>query len=79
MNTEEYAWAVQNLANNQHFLNNELDLEQKNRQMMADQRDQHLVDKEAKEARWPNMYGDQNPLPPVALDMNAHADPRQIK
>jgi len=25
-NTEEYAWAVQNLANNQHFLNNELDL-----------------------------------------------------
>ena len=28
-NTEEYQWAVQNLANSQHFLNNELSLEEK--------------------------------------------------
>ena len=28
-NSEEYSWAVQNLANNVHFLNNELELEQK--------------------------------------------------
>ena len=28
-------------------------------------RDQHLVDKDAKDARWPNMYGDLNPLPEV--------------
>jgi hypothetical protein len=29
LNTEEYAWAVQNLANTQHKLNNELELEDK--------------------------------------------------
>ena len=29
LNTEEYNWAVQNVANTQHFLNNELDLEAK--------------------------------------------------
>ena len=28
-NSEEYQWAVQNLANNQHFLNNEIDLQEK--------------------------------------------------
>lgn len=28
-NTEEYNWAVQNVANTQHFLNNELELEAK--------------------------------------------------
>ena len=28
-NTEEYQWAVQNLANTQHFLNNEIDLKEK--------------------------------------------------
>ena len=33
--------------------------------MRADQRDQHLEDKDAKNARWPNMYGDENPLPEV--------------
>ena len=31
--------------------------------MMAAHRDQHLADKQAKDARWPNMYDDLNPLP----------------
>jgi len=78
-NTEEYQWAVQNLANTQHFLNNELDLEQRQRQMAAQHRDQHLVDKEAKDARWPNMYGDLNPIPDVTKNMVSGANPRAIK
>jgi hypothetical protein len=47
--------------------------------MAAQHRDQHLVDKEAKDARWPNMYGDLNPIPDVTRDMVANADPRPIK
>lgn len=46
---------------------------------MADHRDQHIVDKQAKDERWPNMYGDQNPLPEIQRDMVANADPRPIK
>lgn len=75
---EEYQWAVQNLANNQHFLNNELELENKEKTLMSEHRDQHLQDKTAKDARWPNMYGDQNPLPGVEQDMVAQADVRPI-
>ena len=47
--------------------------------MMEAHRDQHLVDKVAKDDRWPNMYGDLNPLPPVTKDMVAGANPRPIK
>ena len=32
---------------------------------MAEHRDANLVEREAKNARWPNMYGDLNPLPDV--------------
>ncbi len=32
-----------------------------------------------KEARWPNMYGDQNPLPDLTKDMVADATMRPIK
>lgn len=42
-------------------------------------RDAHLVEKEAKDARWPNMYGDLNPLPDVEKNMVAGANPREIK
>ena len=45
---------------------------------MQEHRDQHLVDKAAKDARWPNMYGDLNPLPDVKKDMVAIAQPRPI-
>ena len=32
-NSEDYQWAVQNLANTQHFLNNEVELQEKATQM----------------------------------------------
>lgn len=47
--------------------------------MAADHRDQALSDKVEKDARWPNMYGDLNPLPDVQKDMVAGADVRPIK
>jgi len=46
--------------------------------MLGAQRDHNLEEKNAKDARWPNMYGDQNPLPEVAKDMVTGADPRPI-
>lgn len=47
--------------------------------MAAQHRDQHLVDKDAKDARWPNMYGDLNPIPDVTKDMVGGANVRAIK
>jgi hypothetical protein len=47
--------------------------------MAAMHRDAHLVEKVAKDARWPNMYGDLNPQPDVTKDMVAGANPRGIK
>lgn len=76
--SEEYQWAVQNLANTQQFLNNEIELKDKQKQMQEAHRDQHLVDKTAKDERWPNMYGDLNPLPDVQKDMVAGAVSRTI-
>jgi len=32
-NSEEYQWAVQNLANTQHFLNNEVELAEKEKKL----------------------------------------------
>jgi hypothetical protein len=46
--------------------------------MMAAHRDQHLADKTAKDARWPNMYGDLNPLPDVKKDMVTGASDRPV-
>lgn len=46
--------------------------------MMAAHRDQHLADKQAKDARWPNMYGDLNPLPDVKKDMVEGASNRPV-
>ena len=76
---EEQAWAVQNLANTQHFLNNEVDLQNKQDQMTKEHSDQALVDKVAKDERWPNMYGDLNPQPDVTKDMVAGASVREVK
>ena len=78
-NTEEYNWAVQNLANTQHYLNNEIDLKDKQLAMEAAHKTTNLKEKEEKYARWPNMYGDLNPIPDVTKDMVAGADPRPIK
>lgn len=46
--------------------------------MKGAQRDHNLSEKQAKDARWPNMYGDENPLPPVTKDMVGGADPRPL-
>lgn len=63
---EDQQWAVQNLANTQEQLNNEVALQNQQAHMNASTRDHNLTEKEAKDARWPNMYGDLNPLPDVA-------------
>ena len=76
---EEQAWAVKNLANTQHFLNNEVELANKQAQMTKEHSDQAQVDKVAKDERWPNMYGDLDAQPDVAKDMVAGADARPIK
>jgi hypothetical protein len=44
--------------------------------MNAMHRDANLNEKVEKDSRWPNMYGDLNPLPDVKKDMVAGADPR---
>lgn len=41
--------------------------------------DANIKEKGEKDARWPNMYGDLNPIPDVKKDMVAGADPRPIK
>ena len=46
---------------------------------MAEHRDANLAEKDAKNARWPNMYGDLNPLPDVQKDMVATAVSRPIQ
>jgi len=76
---EEYSWAVQNLANTQHVLNNELELQNKNKAMLAATRDHNLKEKDAKDARWPNMYGDLDAIPAVTKDMDANANRRGFK
>ena len=40
--------------------------------------DTHKVDRVAKDERWPNMYGDLNPLPDVTKDMVAGGGDRVI-
>lgn len=42
-------------------------------------RDANLAEKTEKDARWPNMYGDLDPIPDVKRDMVEGADPRPIK
>ena len=46
--------------------------------MEAAHRDANLSEKQAKDARWPSMYGDLNPIPDVKKDMVAGANPRPI-
>ena len=46
---------------------------------MGEHRDANLAERDAKNSRWPNMYGDLNALPDVTNDMVGGADPRPIK
>lgn len=45
------------------MLQNELDLAEKQKQMMLMHKTQHKVDKIAKDDKWSNYYGDKDPLP----------------
>ena len=44
--------------------------------MLAAQKDHNLVEKDSKDARWPNMYGDQDAIPAVTNDMDSTAQKR---
>lgn len=76
---EDQQWAVQNLANTQEQLNNEVALQNQTTNMNHGTRDHNKTEKEAKDSRWPNMYGDLNPLPDVEKDMVGGAQLREIK
>lgn len=76
--SEEYSWAVQNLANTQHKLNNEIDLQNKNADMNAAQSIHNQQETQDKNARWPNMYGDLDKLPEVTKDMVQGAVSRPV-
>lgn len=56
-------WAMQQEANRQLMLQNEMELAEKQRQMMAEHKQQHKSDKIQKENKWTNHYGEQIPLP----------------
>ena len=62
---EEQLWAMQQEANRQLMLQNELELQAKQQQMVGMHKTQHKQDKVEKNNMWPNYYGDQNPLPPL--------------
>ena len=62
---EDMQWAMQQEANRQLMLQNELELAEKQKQMNLMHRDQHLKDKVQKEIKWQNNYGEQVPLPHV--------------
>ena len=47
--------------------------------MIANQRDTNKMERDAKDARWPNMYGDLDALPDVKRDMVAESNVRPIK
>jgi hypothetical protein len=49
---EERQWAMQQEANRQLMLQNELELAEKQRQMVAMHKTQHKQDKHAKDQRW---------------------------
>jgi hypothetical protein len=62
--TEE-AWAIQQAKNTEMMLANEMELQTRKENMVKEMKDQHKVDKVAKDQKWPNHYGDQNALPDV--------------
>ena len=60
---EERAWAMQQEANRMLMMQNEMELDEKKRTMVAQHKMQHKVDKVGKEEKWMNHYGEQVPLP----------------
>ena len=76
---EDLAQVVQNLTITQHFLNNEVELANKQSDMIKQHSDQAKVDKVAKDERWLNMHGDLDSQPTVTKDMDAVANVCPIK
>ena len=62
---EERLWALQQEANRQMQLANEMEIKRKQREMMAAQRDQNQGLKLEKNQRWSNFYGEKDDLPSV--------------
>lgn len=62
---EARQWAIQQEANRQLMLQNEIELAEKQRQMNEMLKTQHKKDKVEKEQKWTNYYGEQIPLPEV--------------
>lgn len=60
---EERAWAMQQEANRQLMLQNEIELQEKQRMIAMGLKTQHKGDKHVKEQKWTNHYGEQLPLP----------------
>ena len=60
---EELLWAMQQEANRQLMLQNEIELADKERMLMEQHRAQHKVDKVEKDTRWQNFYGEKNAQP----------------
>jgi hypothetical protein len=60
---EERLWSMQQEANRQLMLQNEVTLNENKAQMVKDLKDQHKRDQVAKKNRWDNPYGDKDPLP----------------
>ena len=62
---EERLWALQQEANRQMQLDNEMEIKRKQQEMMAAQRDQNQGLKLEKNQRWSNFYGEKDDLPSV--------------
>lgn len=60
---EERMWALQQEANRQLMVQNEMELQQKQRQMVSDLKKQHKTDKVETQVRWTNQYGELVPIP----------------
>ena len=67
---EERQWAIQQEANRQLMLQNEIELSERQRQMAMMLKTQHKGDKVQKERFWTNAYGEQIPLPEVWYTLN---------
>ena len=62
---EERMWALQQEANRQLMMQNEMELADRQRQMVAMHKTQHKQDKIQKEVKWTNHYGEKEALPEV--------------
>ena len=62
---EERLWALQQEANRQMQLANEMEIKRKQQEMLAAQRDTNQDMKLEKNHRWQNFYGEKDDLPPV--------------